>query len=233
MYTIRPLSGAVLYVHHKTTIGCSAVIFIPTTSDQAKQWSSLIEVALGQPNGHSYALYLRCGVKQLSLEEDRALFNKMAASGGDMLSLKYALVSDNKELAEESLGKVASQDEETVLSSADGTLLELLVHRGMCAGLVGTPLYLSLQQHLTCSKSVDTKLLSLLLDCPEEDVDEKLLLRDSKARGQIIAKQLYDAGRWVETGSMVMTGIPHFHPSLGTLNTAYDFVSKLFKNSKP
>ena len=34
----------------------------------------------------------------------------MAASGGDMLSLKYALVSDNKELAEESLGKVASQD---------------------------------------------------------------------------------------------------------------------------
>jgi hypothetical protein len=205
----------------------------PTSVDQAKQWSSLIEVALGQPNGHSYALYLRCGVKQLSLEEDRALFNKMAASGGDMLSLKYALVSDNKELAEESLGKVASQDEETVLSSADGTLLELLVHRGMCAGLVGTPLYLSLQQHLTCSKSVDTKLLSLLLDCPEEDVDEKLLLRDSKARGQIIAKQLYDAGRWVETGSMVMTGIPHFHPSLGTLNTAYDFVSKLFKNSKP
>ena len=73
--------------------------------------------------------------------------------------------------------------------------------------------------------------MSLVLGCEENHVEDKLVLNDPKAHSKVVAKQLYDAGHWMEAGSIAMSGFPHFHSSLLTLNTAYDFMSKMFPKS--
>ena len=124
---------------------------------------------------------------------------------------------------------LALQEQEVIASAEDGSLIELLVLRKAVPSIVSSPLFVHLHQTISQCPKVDLELFAVLLGCKEEEVVAKLSLDDVKSHAQIVAKQLYEAGYWLEAGSLLVSATPHYHPALQTLNTAYSFMTKLFQ----
>lgn len=123
---------------------------------------------------------------------------------------------------------ISLQEHETLATAKDGSLVELLVLRRAIPSIVSTPLFVQLHKSMVQCPEVDLELFSLLLECRESEVIAKLSLDNVKSHAQVVAKQLYEAGYWLEAGSLLMSAAPHYHPGLQTLNTAYSFMTALF-----
>lgn len=121
------------------------------------------------------------------------------------------------------------QEQEVITTAEDGSLLELLVLRKAVPALVATPLFAHLHKTIAQWPKVDLELFSVLLECREGEVIAKLSLDNVRPHAQVVAKQLYEAGYWLEAGSILMSATPHYHPGLQTLNTAYSFMTALFR----
>lgn len=121
------------------------------------------------------------------------------------------------------------QEQEVITTAEDGSLLELLVLRKAVPALVTTPLFAHLHKTIVQCPKVDLELFCVLLECREDEVIAKLSLDNVRSHAQVVAKQLYEAGYWLEAGSILMSATPHYHPGLQTLNTAYSFMTALFR----
>lgn len=120
------------------------------------------------------------------------------------------------------------QEQEVLATAEDGSLIELLVLRKALPSIVSTPLFTHLHKSMARCPEVDSKLFSVLLECGESEVIAKLSLDNVRSHAQVVAKQLYEAGYWLEAGSVLLSATPHYHPGLQTLNTAYSLMTALF-----
>ena len=77
-------------------------------------------------------------------------------------------------------------------------------------------------------KHPDIPLFARLLRCPQEEVPERLSLRDGAERVRGMAKQLYDGGYVMEAGAILVSS-QSFHSALSTLNDSLAYVTELFR----
>lgn len=73
------------------------------------------------------------------------------------------------------------------------------------------------------SQTVDKKLFSRLLQCPEADVMDALHLDRPADRLKDVVDQVHFSGFKLEAGWMLLSS-HHVHPAVATLNSALDYM---------